>query len=432
MKKKIWIPVIAGILLLAVLFVPIPTGTYKDGGTKVYSALTYKIVHWKRLVDDGIYEKTKVYFLADRFRSLDNLWDTYEVENAEHSFIATIVKLSENSATVKPVDGGDRICFGIKGLDNIDAKVGSIVKITYTGSVMETYPGQVNAIHWEISRNLRHMNFTGDWIDKNKVRKDDSSFFPDMMITEIYADCFFAQPVTPLPYVVKFNGSLPEEWCIGDKVHVTYENAYYDEENQRGEADMLGVEASDFEPEPDVAYKPVIYLYPEEKTEVSVQLALNGKLTCTYPAYRNGWQVTAMPDGTLTDENGLHYNYLYWEGETAAQYDFSKGFCVRGEDTAAFLEDSLAKLGLTRREANEFIVYWLPLMQDNPYNIISFQTDRYTEAAKLEISPAPDTLIRIFMVWMPSENYVDMKPQQLSAPERIGFTVVEWGGTQKN
>ena len=73
MKKKIWIPVIAGILLLAVLFVPIPTGTYKDGGTKVYSALTYKIVHWKRLVDDGIYEKTKVYFLVDRFRSLDNL-----------------------------------------------------------------------------------------------------------------------------------------------------------------------------------------------------------------------------------------------------------------------------------------------------------------------------------------------------------------------
>ena len=73
------------------------------------------------------------------------------------------------------------------------------------------------------------------------------------------------------------------------------------------------------------------------------------------------------------------YNYLYWEGETYAQYDLSKGFCVKGEDTAAFLEDALEQLGLTRREANEFIVYWLPLMEHNPYNKISFQTDIYTD-----------------------------------------------------
>lgn len=58
--------------------------------------------------------------------------------------------------------------------------------------------------------------------------------------------------------------------------------------------------------------KPVIYLYPEEETEVSVNLNLNGKLTCTYPKYNNSWTVTAKPDGTLTDKNGMNYNYLYW------------------------------------------------------------------------------------------------------------------------
>lgn len=47
MKKKIWI-CIAGVVLLAILFVPIPSGTYKDGGTRAYSALTYKIVKWQR------------------------------------------------------------------------------------------------------------------------------------------------------------------------------------------------------------------------------------------------------------------------------------------------------------------------------------------------------------------------------------------------
>ena len=97
-----------------------------------------------------------------------------------------------------------------------------------------------------------------------------------------------------------------------------------------------------------VGHKPVIYLYPEETTEVTVELDLPGELTCTYPAYEDGWRVTAAPDGTLTDGKGQTYNYLYWEGETATQYDLSEGFCVAGADTAAFLEEALAQLGLTR------------------------------------------------------------------------------------
>lgn len=176
--------------------------------------------------------------------------------------------------------------------------------------------------------------------------------------------------------------------------------------------------------------KPVIYLYPEMEEMVSVELDYAGKLTCTYPEYNDGWEVLAAPDGTLTDRNGQTYNYLYWEGISGAAYDFSEGYCVAGEDTAAFLEDALAKLGLNRREANEFIVYWLPLMQENPYNIISFQTEVYTEAAKLYINPEPDTVIRVFMAWQGSEAYVKLPKQELSAPERTGFTVVEWGGAE--
>lgn len=176
--------------------------------------------------------------------------------------------------------------------------------------------------------------------------------------------------------------------------------------------------------------KPVIYLYPEMETMVSVELDYAGKLTCTYPEYNDGWEVLAAPDGTLTDRNGQTYNYLYWEGISGAAYDLSEGYCVAGEDTAAFLEDALAKLGLNRREANEFIVYWLPLMQENPYNIISFQTEVYSEAAKLYINPEPDTVIRVFMAWQGSEAYVKLPKQELSAPERTGFTVVEWGGAE--
>ena len=174
--------------------------------------------------------------------------------------------------------------------------------------------------------------------------------------------------------------------------------------------------------------KPVIYLYPERETEVNVRLDYAGKLTTTYPEYRDGWRVTACPDGTLTDAAGQSYNYLYWEGVSDAEYDFSEGHCVAGSDTAAFLEDALQRQGLTRREANEFIVYWLPQMQENPYNIISFQTDAYTETAKLTVEPMPDTVLRVFMAWKPSECMVKIPAQSFSAPPRTGFTVVEWGG----
>ena len=435
MKKKIWLPIIAAVVLLAVLFVPIPSGTYKDGGTREYAALTYKIVDWNKLTSDGKYDKTKIYFFPNNFKSINELW-TYEEDEVEYQFNATILELSDTTALVEPLEdederrSSDKISFGLKGLDDIEAKVGSVVEVTYAGGMMESYPAQIKAVSWKLSDNLRHLEFTEQWLDKATAATYENDIFSDIIITRIYANCFFAETVIPVPYEIKLNGTLSDEWCVGDQVICTYENTYYDEENNRVEADMLTIRESTFEMEPGECYKPVIYLYPEEETDISVNLILDGRLTCTYPAYNDGWTVTASPDGTLTDAKGRTYNYLYWEGETYAQYDLSKGFCVKGEDTAVFLEDALEKLGLTRREANEFIVYWLPQMQDNPYNIISFQTGIYTNAAKLAVNPAPDTLIRVFMAWQASDTPVVLENQELSAPDRTGFTVVEWGGAE--
>ena len=176
--------------------------------------------------------------------------------------------------------------------------------------------------------------------------------------------------------------------------------------------------------------KPVIYLYPEQETTVSVSLDYAGTLTATYPAYENGWCVTAEPDGTLHDENGNEYSYLFWEGENKTDYDFSTGFCVAGADTADFLREKLAEIGLTPREYNEFIVYWLPKMQDNPYNLISFQSERYTDTAKLDIDPTPDSVLRVFMAWKPLHRAQNIEPQTFTPFVRDGFTVVEWGGCE--
>ena len=178
------------------------------------------------------------------------------------------------------------------------------------------------------------------------------------------------------------------------------------------------------------AEKPVIYLYPEQETAVSVSLNYDGTLTAMYPAYENGWTVTAEPDGTLYDENGNEYSYLFWEGESKPDYDFSKGFCVAGADTADFLRETLAEIGLTPKEYNEFIVYWLPKLQENPYNLISFQSERYTDTAKLDIDPTPDSVLRVFMAWKPLSRPQNIEPQTFTPFARDGFTVVEWGGCE--
>lgn len=184
------------------------------------------------------------------------------------------------------------------------------------------------------------------------------------------------------------------------------------------------------EPEEMKAAKPVIYLYPQEETAVTVELDFDGDLTCTYPAYQEGWAVTAQPDGTLTDQRGQVYNYLFWEGTSHTPYDFSQGFCVPGGETADFLEDALAQLGLTRREANEFLVYWLPQMEENPYNLIAFQGTAYTDAAQLTVSPAPESVLRVFMAWQGLERPVEVPPQTFAPFVRQGFTLVEWGGAE--
>jgi hypothetical protein len=215
-------------------------------------------------------------------------------------------------------------------------------------------------------------------------------------------------------------------WCEGDGVFVTYDTV----ERSKDPKDLPVVVAKKAHIELP-AYKPVIYLYPETPTEVSVSLTLSGRLTCTYPDYEADWKgFTAHPDGTLTFPNGKEYYCLYWEGMQATEWDFSRGFCVKGEDTAAFLEWALAEQGLTAREANEFIIYWLPLMQENPYNVISFQTEAYTSTAVLDVTPTPDSTIRIMMAYYPSDEAVEILPQHFETPVREGFTVVEWGGSR--
>lgn len=258
--KKVFLTILAAMLLLAILFTPIPQKPHREDGERIYSALTYKIVDWNEETTDGVYDATKIYWFPNNFKSIEELWAEEEQE-VVHKFVATVIEISGNSVLVEPVIGedelqsSDRISINTVSLGDIGAEVGSDVEIYYTGGIMESYPAQINATKWTMADNLRHREYTGQWLDKETAKGPGYEPVSDIIITRIYSNCFFARAVIPYPYEIKVNGQLSEEWCVGDQVNCTYENTYYDEQNNKIETDLLSISISDFELEEGVAYK---------------------------------------------------------------------------------------------------------------------------------------------------------------------------------
>lgn len=183
-------------------------------------------------------------------------------------------------------------------------------------------------------------------------------------------------------------------------------------------------------------YKPIIYIYPTSETKVNVKLWAPQNLSHTYPKYNwEKWRnVVANPNGDLEDMNTWRKIYaLYREWKTYREDNFEEWFVIKWEDTIPFLEEKLALLWLNEREAEEFIVYRLPQMEDNKWNLIRFETiEEQDENMPLNITPNPDTVIRVMMDWKAIDEPIDIPEQQLVTPERNWFTVVERWWSPRN
>jgi hypothetical protein len=184
-----------------------------------------------------------------------------------------------------------------------------------------------------------------------------------------------------------------------------------------------------------ISDKPVIYVYPEQTKQISVQLDVKGTLGFSYPQYNGGWNFTADPDGTIR-MNGKQYDYLFWDGATTVNLSTTKlqdGFLVRKNELIPFFEDKLTAMGLSPREINDFITYWCPRMQANETSFVHFEFNAgYEAVSSMQITPKPDNLFRMYMTWGNASGLHDVAftPQPLEKVTRSGFTVVEWGGTE--
>ncbi len=175
--------------------------------------------------------------------------------------------------------------------------------------------------------------------------------------------------------------------------------------------------------------KPVVYLYPTQAEQVNVRVGADVKVSIPLYNTTTGWSVWAQPNGQLT-ANGTAYDSLFWEGPGQGAYpSITSGSVVARSAAVDTIRQQLAQQGLNTKESNDFMAYWENKVPNKPYiRLTWFSTAQLNELAPLKITPAPDTLIRVFLDMDGLDKPISLPAQHLSTIPRNGFTVVEWGG----
>ncbi|KDQ56411.1 hypothetical protein JAAARDRAFT_179948 [Jaapia argillacea MUCL 33604] len=247
-----------------------------------------------------------------------------------------------------------------------------------------------------------------------------------------------------------------------------------------------------------IGKKPVIYLFPPKPMEIRVMLGLvpQWEFSALFPdvlveqkalvasqgrvGQTVAWEVSAQPNGVIRDKNGMEVSYLYWEAEVRRAdiidsppaipplsqsvgdevFDPSHPILTPGNSVVLsthsvpiYLDNALRALGLHIEARTSFITFWIPDFNEHPYVQLRFLPQQsYSVAAPLEITPRPDAILRVFMLWkgiseedrrQPSCDQAASRADRpvdwwkdivgIEDDERIPgdlFRVIEWGGMQ--
>lgn len=223
--------------------------------------------------------------------------------------------------------------------------------------------------------------------------------------------------------------------------------------------------------------KPVVYLFSPSPKDATVAVSLRNEwsFSCLYPEGKGDgkqdveWRVSVTgKDGILLDnDTGNEEAYLFWEALSNPQYIDSppsspaaEGFnparphiapdnsvILDIKDVAPYLRRTLRELGLHTEACTSFITYWLPDMQAHKHLALRFlpQAD-YEAAAQLRVTPVPDVVTRVFMLFRGiSEEDLPLwralATPEIAWPLVVGvdaarardeslFRVLEWGGME--
>ncbi|KAJ7762959.1 hypothetical protein B0H16DRAFT_1311466, partial [Mycena metata] len=187
--------------------------------------------------------------------------------------------------------------------------------------------------------------------------------------------------------------------------------------------------------------KPVIYLYSPTEIDATVMLTLTREwsFSAVYPVVptkippscggqRIRWDVRTHLDGNLTETTtALDVAYLFWEAHTnhgipdsppaspgAQQFSMTESsfspltsdlypadsVLLSAAEITTYLDKVLLALGLHTEARASFITYWLPSFLKHKHVALRFVPQAaYEAAAALDISPTPDVITRLFMLF---------------------------------
>ncbi len=176
-----------------------------------------------------------------------------------------------------------------------------------------------------------------------------------------------------------------------------------------------------------VAYKPNIYLYPIEKTQLTVKLKFpkGGKVIKSIPEYGKSWNVSVASNGLINDS----FTYLFYESSQPDIWQREYGWTINVDELDLFFRKNLNDYGFKAHEIDDFIDYWIPRLKEYDYYLIYPQTNSIiNKVIELNISKKPDNLLRLFYFIEGQKNTkVKLKNPIVNHFERKDFFVTEWG-----
>ena len=153
-----------------------------------------------------------------------------------------------------------------------------------------------------------------------------------------------------------------------------------------------------------IAYKPNIYIYPQEEIDLFVEITFpfGGSIIESIPEYGSGWHVNVNESGLISNT----YDFLFYEAALPDRWQYDEGWCIAKDSLLDFFEMNLNAYNFSTKEINDFTEYWIPLLIGFNYYIIYPQTNiTINELIELQFSKPPDNIGRLFYSIIGSNEY---------------------------
>jgi len=178
-----------------------------------------------------------------------------------------------------------------------------------------------------------------------------------------------------------------------------------------------------------MVYKPNIYIYPEEKSQLTINLnfPMGGMIVKSIPEYGKGWNINVDTNGLINDK----FNYLFYESKQPDIWQESEGWIIKRTDLTKFFNENMSGYGFRGNEILDFTDYWIPRLSGSElYAIYPQDATVINKVIEFEFSKEPDELLRLFYV-IKEVNILDdillVKPGNAKLFDRNGYFVTEWG-----